>query len=101
MLIFLGVLGWMAIAQGPSAQFAGGLIVIPVMMAVLAGLVYAFNLPFLVLGTYSTFYRRRLEGMFRGLPRPDFSATATSPFAACVETERMAPVTESPGLTEP
>ena len=95
MLIFLGVFGWMAIAEGPSARFAGGLIVIPVMMAMLAGIVYVFNLPFLIVGTRSTLYRRRLEGMFRGSPKPDVSATATSPFAACVETERMAPVTDA------
>ena len=101
MLIFLGVLGWMAIAQGPLAQFAGGLIAIPMMMTMLAGIVYVFNLPFLILGTRNTFYRRRLEGMFRGSPQPDVPATAASPFAACVETERMASAVEAPGLTEP
>ncbi len=98
MLIFLG---YVAISQDPWPRAAGGLIAIPVMMAMLAGIVYAFNLPFLIVGTCSTFYRRRLEGMFRGSPKPDVPATATSPFAACVETERMAPVTDAPGLTPP
>ena len=42
-----------------------GLIAIPIMSAMLAAIINIINLPFLILGLNSPFYRRRLEAMFR------------------------------------
>jgi hypothetical protein len=88
MLIFLAC---SVIAQMPRDQFAGGLIRISIVMAILAGILYAFNLPFLILGMYSAFYRRRLEAMFRVKPIPGPASLGTTPFAANIETEGVLP----------
>jgi hypothetical protein len=45
--------------------FTRDLIVVPTMAALLAGIVYLCNLPFLILALNNPFYRRRLEAMFR------------------------------------
>ena len=58
-------LAWNMMAQQLWANFIQGLIVIPTMAALLAGIVYIVNLPFLILAVKNPFYRRRLEAMFR------------------------------------
>lgn len=49
---------------GGPRNLVRGLIVVPVMAAFIAGIVYLFNLPFLVLALGSPFYRERLKAMF-------------------------------------
>ncbi|MFZ1933658.1 MAG: hypothetical protein WCB27_10500 [Thermoguttaceae bacterium] len=88
MLIFLA---WIVIAQDPWPRVAGGLIAIPMVMTIFAGILYLFNLPFLILGAYSTFYRRRLEAMFRVKSIPAPASLGTTPFAANIETEGVLP----------
>ena len=83
MLVFFA---WIVIAQDPWPRVAGGLIAIPTVMAILAGILYAFNLPFVILGMYSTFYRTRLGGMFRTRP-----ITGASPFAVVPSDARIEP----------
>ncbi len=88
MLIFFACV---VIAQMPWNQVAGGLIAIPAVMAMLAGIVYALNLPFLILASYCTFYRSRLEEMFRARPMPDLAAVATASSDVRIETECGSP----------
>ena len=57
--------GVSVIMQLPLADLPRSLLAICVVMGVLAGIMYVVNLPFVILGMYSPFYRSRLEGMFR------------------------------------
>jgi hypothetical protein len=72
-------------------DFGRGLLVIPTMAAFLAGLVYLFNLPFLILGLNSPIYRRRLEAMFCVGHKPENLVPAAMPPGACAETECETP----------
>jgi hypothetical protein len=87
MLVFLV---WIVIAQDSSPRVVAGLVGIPIAGTMLAAIFYVFNLPFLILGMYSDFYRRRLEGMFR--VRPIAEAVPLAAISdACIETERGSP----------
>ena len=48
-----------------GAPIITGLIIVPMMAAIVAGIAYLVNLPFLILVLNNPLYRRRLEAMFR------------------------------------
>jgi hypothetical protein len=61
--------------------FTRGLTVVPTMAALLAGVVYLCNLPFLILVLNNPFYRRRLEAMFCVRPRMPRHGDGATPMA--------------------
>jgi hypothetical protein len=79
-------------ARQPVGGFLEGLIVIPMMAAILAGIVYLVNLPFLILSLKNPFYRRRLEAMFR--VGPDGGTASLQP---CVEGQPECNTNQLPG----
>jgi hypothetical protein len=81
------LLGVSVIMQLPLADLLGSLLAICVVMGVSAGIMYVINLPFVILGMYSTFYRSRLEAMFRGRPIAEVSPFAIAPADARIEPE--------------
>ncbi len=83
--------GVSVIMQLPLADLPRSLLAICVVMGVLAGIMYVVNLPFVILGMYSPFYRSRLEGMFRARPIAAASPFAIAPADASIETEGGVP----------
>jgi hypothetical protein len=77
---------WIVIAHDSSPGIAGGLVAIPFVATLFAAILYVFNLPFLIVSLYSTFYCRRLETMFRAKPMPESAVLATTSPNACIET---------------
>ena len=83
--------GVSVIMQLPLADLLQSLLAICVVMGVSAGIMYVINLPFVILGMYSTFYRSRLEGMFRARTSAAASTLAVAMADAREETEGVMP----------
>jgi hypothetical protein len=93
------LLGWLIIIpQGTTSRWTSAAIPLCIAAVIFAGIAYLMNLPFLILAIKNSFYRRRLEAMFRmkmnriatpdesELPHNSAQPDAAATLADCLET---------------